>query len=237
MDASLIVAAVVVCVAAAVQGLTGTGFGLTAVPPLIVVAPELVPDTVLLLTIAVTGYTAWVERRCIDRTFVRRCVCAAIPGTAVGYAATMLLPARALGIGIAVVVVAAGCAGLAGPRLSVAVPNVWIAGFAAGAFNWVAALPGPPVALAYQHAEGAAFRATLSRTFLYLSLLALAVRYGSGLAHLDAGLRGLVLAGPVLAGAMLARPLVARLPQGIVTRAALALSTAAGVALLVRTVM
>lgn len=143
MDASLIVAAVVVCVAAAVQGLTGTGFGLTAVPPLIVVAPELVPDTVLLLTIAVTGYTAWVERRCIDRTFVRRCVCAAIPGTAVGYAATMLLPARALGIGIAVVVVAAGCAGLAGPRLSVAVPNVWIAGFAAGAFNWVAALPGP----------------------------------------------------------------------------------------------
>ena len=234
MDASLIIAAAVVCVAATVQGLTGTGFGLTAVPPLIVVAPQLVPDTVLLLTVAVTGYAAWVERHWADRRFVKSCVTAAIPGTAAGYAATTLLPERALTIGIALAVVAAGCIGLGGARLRTTVGNPWAAGFAAGAFNWAAALPGPPLALAYQHAEGAVFRATLSRTFLYLTLATLAVRYGSGQADAGAAARAIALLGAVLVGVVLARPLTTRLPSHHVSRAALVLSTAAGVVLLVR---
>jgi uncharacterized membrane protein YfcA len=237
MHASLAIAALVLFVAAAVQTLTGAGFGLTAAPPLLLAAPALVPDTLLWLTVVVTGCSVWPDRSALDWGFARRCALAAVPGTAAGYAATAVLPNSALAVGIAVTVVAAGCAGLAGLRVPVTATSTGVAGFTAGALNWVAAMPGPPVTLIYRARDAATVRGTLSLIFLAVSAVTLAVRYGSGQADAFAALRSAGLAGAVVLGAIAARPLCARMSSAVVSRAALALSTAAGLALLVRTLV
>jgi len=231
---SFVVALAALCAAAAVQTLTGAGFGLTAAPPLLVVAPTLVPDTLLWLTLAVTGYTAFVDRAHVDRGFVRRCTIAAIPGTLAGYAATALLSTTILGGAIAITVVAAGCAGLCGLRLPLTRATMHVAGFCSGAFNWTAALPGPPLALVYRSSDAATFRATLSMVFVWVSVLTLGLRYGTGAANFSDLSRAMALTIAVIAGTLLARPLTRRISVLQVTRATLVLSTASGVVLLVR---
>lgn len=230
---AFLVAAAAVAVAAAVQTLTGAGFGLTAAPPLLLVAPVLVPDTLLWLSLLVTGYTAWVDRTEADSRFVWRCVVAAAPGSVAGAMAVALLPAQGLTAGISVAVILAGCAGLAGARVSASPVNTTAAGFAAGALNWAAALPGPAVILVYR-GEAAAVRATLSRVFLLMTVVTLTARYATG--HAGGAGAGWValLALAVLVGVVVARPFAARISGTLISRIALALSTAAGVALLVR---
>lgn len=236
MQLSMVIAALALALAAAVQTLTGAGFALTAAPPLLLVAPALVPDALLWLTLLVTGYTVTMDRTVIDRVFVRRCVLAAVPGTGVGFAATAMLPGQALTVGIAIAVVVAGCVGLAGRRPPITPATTCAAGLAAGALNWVAALPGPPVALVYRAADAATIRATLSALFLCVSAVTLAARYASGQAHAGAGVAAVGLALAVLGGAVLARPLTRRISSALVSRGALVLSTLAGVVLLIRTV-
>ncbi|ORV08164.1 hypothetical protein AWB94_12745 [Mycolicibacterium canariasense] len=234
MHGHLVVAALALCLAAAVQTLTGAGFGLTAAPPLLLAAPALVPDTLLWLTLAVTGYSAWADRRALDWRFARVCTCAAVPGIAAGLVVSAVVPGGFLGAAIAVAVIVAGAAGLAGLRLPITPMSTGIAGFTAGALNWVAALPGPPVTLVYRAGDAATVRATLSAVFLAVSAVTLAMRYAMGRADASAALWAAELAGAVLLGAAASRPLGARLSSTTVSRMALALSTAAGVVLLVR---
>lgn len=235
MHGHLVVAALALCLAAAVQTLTGAGFGLTAAPPLLIAAPALVPDTLLWLSLAVTGYSVWADRRSLDWRFARVCTCAAVPGIAAGFAATSIVPAKFLAAAIAVAVIVAGVAGLAGVRVPITTMSTGVAGFAAGALNSVAALPGPPVTLVYRAGDAATVRATLSAVFFAVSAVTLATRYGMGHADSSATLWAAELAGAVLLGAAVGRPVGTRLSSTAVSRAALALSTAAGVVLLVRT--
>ncbi len=212
---ALSVAVVAIAVAAAVQGLTGSGFGLTAAPPLLLVTPALVPDTLLWLTVAVTGYTASTDRSSADRVFARRCVLAALPGTAVGALAATFLPQSALTVGIAAAVILAGCAGLAGLRIAVTPASTVAAGVAAGALNWTAALPGPPVVLVYR-GGAATVRATLSRVFLLMSVVTLAARYASAQTDLTAALTAAALTAAVAVGVLVARPMARHISGALV---------------------
>lgn len=232
---SLAAAVVTVVVAAAVQGVTGSGFGIVAAPVLIVLWPQVIPGTLLWLATAVCTLTAARERSHIDWPFVQRCCAAAVPGTAVGFAIAEALPAHILMMCVGTVVVASGIAGLAGARVPITGGTTLVAGVGAGMLNYLAALPGPPVALTYRGPSAATVRSTLSAIFAVLSVATLALlAAGNRSSPHDAAVAGLLL-GPVLVGFAVAIPLSRRVSATTVSRAALMLSVLGGAALVIRT--
>ncbi|WP_062296463.1 TSUP family transporter [Demequina maris] len=237
--AAWLVAGAVVVLATVVQAATGMGFGIVAVPLLVLVAPELGIGAVLAITVVVMVVAAWTERRWLDRRDLLRASVAAVPGIVVGTVVAQVTPAAATQVVVGAVVVAASALSLVAWRARMTPTTVAVAGGLGGALTPIAALPGPPMAVVYRPAEVRTMRATLSAYFAVTSVLSLvslslsAGRAGAGPLGLDA-LAGLALTPAVIIGAAVAAPLVRRIPAGAVRTAALVLSLVSGAVLAAR---
>lgn len=231
---TLLLAAVVTMVAAAVQGVTGTGFGLVAAPALLLVAPRLVPGPLLALTVVVMALVVARDRAGLRPVDLAGALAGCLPGTAVGAALVVLVPARALEAAIGVAVVAGVAAALIGWRLPQSRGVLLGAGAVAGVMTSVAATPGPPMAVAYRPDDPVRLRANLSAFFAVGSLVSLGMlAAGGGLATTD--LRDAAVLLPALAvGLLLGGPLARRASATAVRRGALLLSLTSGGVLLVR---
>ncbi|WP_062461871.1 TSUP family transporter [Demequina soli] len=232
-------AAAVVVVATIVQSATGMGFGIVAVPLLVLVAPELGIGAVLAITVVVMIVAAWTERRWLHWGDLGCASVAALPGIVAGTVIASVTPTAATQVVVGLVVVVASALSLATWRARMTPGTVALAGGLGGALTPIAALPGPPMAVVYRPAEVRTMRATLSAYFAVTSVLSLvslswaAGRAGAGPLGLDA-LSGLALAPAVLVGAAVAVPLVRRIPPGTVRTASLVLSLVSGAVLAAR---
>lgn len=152
------------------HAITGFGFGLLIVPPLVLLfGPH---DAVALSTVLGTALSATLlpsVRRDIAWPPLKRATVAAIIASPLGLAALVWLDRDALQATIAVAVLIATFLLVRGIRVPVE-PNIGpaVAGFAAGIARMAAGLPGPPVVL-YLQAAGfspAAHRATITAFFV-----------------------------------------------------------------------
>jgi uncharacterized membrane protein YfcA len=185
MSSTLLIAGLVLALGGIVQGVVGFGLALVAVPVLALVAPDLLPTSLLLAVLVHTALTMVREREHVDWHGVGWAMAGRLPGTVVGVLVVDSLPQRAF-----FVVVGAGV--LAFTVLSMIswqprpTPRALVAaGLVSGAFGTAMAIGGPPVALLYQHEHGARIRSTLSAFFLLGALMSLAGLAVAG--HLDAG--------------------------------------------------
>lgn len=186
----LVATAFVVLAAAVVQGASGIGFALVAVPLLTIAAVE--PKEAVFLANGLGLITSTVlavrGRAQIDRSCARRVMLGALAGTPVGFAVILLVDDRVLQglIGIAVVAFVVLLA--SGWRLHRDTPALEVgAGVASGALNTALGTGGPPVTLLLQ-ARGLApgpFRATVSIVFVLVDVVACALLAGGGLVSLD----------------------------------------------------
>ncbi|MDN4475555.1 TSUP family transporter [Demequina sp. SYSU T00192] len=237
--AAWLAAGAVVALATVVQSATGMGFGIVAVPLLVLVAPQLGIGAVLAITVVVMIVAAWSERRWLHRGDLMRASVAAVPGIVAGTLIAHVTPAAATQVVVGAVVVAASALSLLAWRARMTPASVAVAGGLGGALTPIAALPGPPMAVVYRPDEVRTMRATLSAYFAVTSVLSLislslsAGRAGAGPLGLDA-LAGLALAPAVIVGAVAAAPLVRRIPAGAVRTAALILSLVSGAVLAAR---
>ncbi|WP_062311023.1 TSUP family transporter [Demequina rhizosphaerae] len=237
--AAWIAAGMVVALATVVQSATGMGFGIVAVPLLVLVAPELGIGAVLAITVVVMLVATWTERRWLHRGDLVRASVAAVPGILVGTLVAHVTPTAATQVVVGAVVVAASALSLLAWRARMTPASVALAGGLGGALTPIAALPGPPMAVVYRPDEVRTMRATLSAYFAVTSVLSLvslslsAGRAGAGPLGLDA-LAGLALAPAVIVGALVAAPLVSRIPASAVRTAALVLSLVSGAVLAAR---
>lgn len=215
-----------------IQGTTGSGFGVTTAPVLLIIAPQLVPGPLLMVAAGVCALGAWRERAHIDRRFVLRCSAAAAPGTVAGIIMVRFVASDVLMVITAAAVVAAGCVGLSGVRLPLTERTIVAAGFLSGAMNYTAALPGPPLTMTYRTRDAAQMRSTLSAVFAVMSAATAAVLIGRGGEHLAEVSTAALLAVPVAVGAVGARLVAHRLSAVSVVRAGLGLSIVAGGGLL-----
>ncbi|MGY1720996.1 TSUP family transporter [Blastococcus sp. SYSU DS0552] len=231
---ALLACGLAVLVASVVQTATGMGFGLLAGPLVLLVQPALVPGPLLVGTLTALLPVVWRERSALELDNLRGAMLASAPGVVVGLGLVQVIDGRLLGITVAVVVLLACGASLAGVRLPGGRRALTVAGFASGTLSTVAATPGPPLVVTYRAPTPAAQRANLSVFFVGTTLLSLGVLVAGG--ELDGGglLTGAGLVPFVLTGFLLAGPLRRRLALPAMRRAALVLCLLSGAVLLVR---
>lgn len=179
--------------AAVVQALTGAGFGLVAVPLVILLAPNLIPGPLLIVTVilmivvVVTGYRTGGRLKRSDA----RLLGPATAGITIG--ALVMLPALGwvgehevmvnaiVGTCVLAAVIPLLLPGFSAP--AVGERGMAGAGVLAGILTVVAALPGPPLILVYPAKDAARYRTGLAVLFLIASIIAVAVlEAGPGIA-------------------------------------------------------
>lgn len=185
MDSTLLLAMVVVVLSGAIFGMTGFGFALVSVPPLLLLYE---PSTIVALTFGISLATSWVVIVSGRSELHGRLALALLPGALVG----MFVGARILvlvdpvvvKIIAGVIVCAYSVSLLAGFQPSGG-RNPWIvtfAGLASGSLATSTGLSGPPIVMLFA-ARGLtkdAFRSTISAYFVLISLAGLPILIESG---------------------------------------------------------
>jgi uncharacterized membrane protein YfcA len=171
---------VVVALAAFVQGSTGVGFALIVAPVIGLVAPEMLPVTVLVLMLPLNLYVAWRERTALDFRSGGWVTAGRLAGTFAGLWVLAALSMGQLNVFVGVSTIAAAVVTLAMPAFR---PNrsVYVAaGVITGVTETATGIGGPPLALVYQHHPVAVMRSTIAFCFLVGELISLAFLYYAG---------------------------------------------------------
>jgi uncharacterized membrane protein YfcA len=234
---TLVAIGIAVCVGAAVQGAVGLGLGLIGAPVVALLAPSLLPGVMLWLAGAYPLLTLWGEWGHADWRGLRWALLARVPGTVLGVAVVAEVSDRALGIGVALVVLLAVGLSTWMVRIPVNRGTLLTAGVVSGVAGTATSIGGPPLALLYQRRSGPQVRATLAAYFVAGAALSLV---GLGLAG-QATARDLGVAcvlGPcLLAGFAVAGPLRRHVDRGHTQAAVLAVCAASAAVLLVHSVL
>lgn len=176
----LALAALVVALAACVQSTVGFGFALISAPVLALLSTKLVPGPLLAASGVLSAAAALREHHAIDRRGVAFLLIGRVPGALLGGLLLSSLAPRETSVlfgGFILLGVAMTAIGLRVPRGD----KTFIAiGVLSGVMGTSAAVGGPPVALVYQDAHGAALRSTLNAYFACGSLISLAALAWSG---------------------------------------------------------
>jgi len=225
--------------AAVLRGFTGFGFALAAVPLVsLAISPrQAVPMVILqqLLLGLVDGVRAW--RDC-DRRSVLQLAAGSVIGVPAGIVALDLMPGTVTRMAIAFIVLAAIVL-LWKPRRLPFTPGARTAasaGFVAGLFNGLAAMPGPP-AIAYYlltDADPRKVRASLMAFFLATAVIAAPGTWAAGLLDLDTTILALAGLPLVLGGGYVGNRLFLRYGAGSYRPIALLTLGAAAIAILLR---
>jgi uncharacterized protein len=226
--ATVLISVAAVLVGSIVQGTIGFGLNLLAAPIVAIVAPEMLPFSLVLVALLSSITNVAREHHEVDHIAVRHLLIGAVPGTIIG----LLLLNSLSSSGLAV---AAGAVTLIGVALSTFSPplpiNAWTsvtAGFVSNAFGTAVAIGGPPVALLFQHHRGPTIRATLGAFFATSAVLSIAAYALAGKLRVDQALFALALLPALVLGMWISRHLHQFVDRGWLRPSVLTLSGLAG---------
>lgn len=222
-------AIVVVFIGSMIQGVIGYGVGLFSAPLLFLINPGLVPAPIII----VGGVLPLLVLRANARAVVPRDLAWALPAGLFGVIAAWLL---------AGMMTAATWQWLFGVTIILAVPvsvlrldirpeppAISVASFLSGCMGTITGVGGPPLGVAYQRAEPARVRGTLSAIFVPMSVMALiALYFLDRLGWRDVWLAAAMLPA-VFGGFWCARRLGARVPRNAYRVLVLGTALVAGV--------
>ena len=232
------VASVAVLLGSFVQGLTGFGVNLVSVPFIALVAPEMLPEGTILLSLPLAGAMAWQERHAVDARGVAGIALGRLPGTVAGILVVEAVSDQILG-GLAGILVVGAVALSLLVRPSADPPVVAGAGGAApggaaGFMNTTASLDGPPLALLYQRHPAEVVRATLAVSFAIGSVVSLSALAARGETHSGEVVFALGMLPALGLGLLAARLVRHRLAGRSLRPAVLALAGVAGAVAIAR---
>lgn len=173
--AAFAILAVVVAVAAFVQGTSGMGFALIATPVMGIVQASLLPVVILALMIPLNLYVTGRERAAIDGRGASWISAGRLLGTAGGFAVLVAVPTSSLNLLIGGSTVLAVLASLAAPSFTPGRPAQVIAGAVTGVTETATGVGGPPLVLVYQHRAAPVLRSTVALCFLVGEIISLIV--------------------------------------------------------------
>lgn len=229
------VAALAVLGGTLLQRLAGQGFGMIAAPVVVLVAPQFLPATLLLVGIGVGLSSTAVDVRALTLKELP----AGLTGRALGAVLAALVAARlanddaAVALVVAVVVYLGVALSLVGLRVRITRVSLFAAGVTAGLMGTLTAVGAPPMALLYQHQEARRAAAMQNAFFFWGMTVSLAALAWQGLVTLPHVVLAFSLLPVVPVGILLARPLAARFARASIRPIALALAALAATALIV----
>jgi uncharacterized protein len=206
----LVVVLLAALIGGAVQSALGFGAAFTTVPALALLAPRLLPGSILVAILPLSITMVLRQRAGIDRWAVGRITLGRLPGIAAGAAIVAMLDVRSLTALIGALLLAAVIASAAGWQVRVTGPREVAAGVVSGLTGTAAGLGGPPLALLYRGSGSAKLRPTLAGVWLVGSLPAIGALALAGSFTLDQLRAGAVLAAAMIVGLLVAAPVVAR---------------------------
>lgn len=193
----VVVLAVALFVGAVVQGTVGLGLGLVAAPVVGLVAPQLLPEMMLWLAMALASQTLVTEHRGTDWRGLSWALPPRVLGTVIGVWVVAVVSDRVIGVGVGVMVLVSVLITARTVTFPVNRLTLPIAGLLSGVAGTATSIGGPPLAVLYQHHEPVVLRPTLAAYFAIgaaLSLLGLGI---AGELRTDVALLALLLS-PVL---------------------------------------
>ncbi len=233
----VVLVGLVVAIGAAVQGVVGFGMALVATPLLALLDPALVPVPLLLVTSLHSVLTLGREHRHTDWPGVGWTMLGRVAGTVLGVLAVTRLSPNGLALVVGLSVLACVALSLVAWRPRLTPRSLTIAGLAGGATGTAAGLGGPPVALLYQHAEGARLRATMGAYFVLGSITSLAALGLAGVVTTESIQAAAVLLPFMLGGFALSGPARRLLDRGWIRPAVLLVSAASAAVLMVKALL
>ena len=177
---TLAVMSAIVVLAGVVQGSTGVGFALVVAPVLGLMAPQMLPVTVLILMLPLNIYVAWRERAALDFRSGAWITAGRLAGTFAGLWVLVALSASHLNLLIGISTIAAAAVTLAMPAFRPSRGVYVAAGLVTGVTETATGIGGPPLALVYQHHPVAVMRSTIALCFLIGELISLAFLWHAG---------------------------------------------------------
>ena len=206
----------------ALQSTLGFGASFTLVPALAVLAPELLPGSVIVAIVPLSVLMIARDRHGFDGRAVGRVTLGRLPGIAAGGLVVAFLPLRWLTVAIAGVLLLAVVSVAGGWKLEVTRPREVLAGVVSGLTGTAAALGGPPLALLYRESSGPVLRPTLAGVWLVGTVPVLAALALAGSLTTEQATAGVWLGVSMVLGLTVAAPAVARLADGTLRRLVLA---------------
>lgn len=235
MSAAITIAVVAVFAGSLVQGVTGFGMGLVAVPVLAFVMPEHLPQVLLVLMIPATLWHVVRERASLQIRSVAWIASGRVLGTVPGVLLVQGLTETSLQVTFAVITIVAVLT-MAISELRVPInPHTQVtSGVVSGVMATSASIGGPPLVLLYAHRPGPELRAMIGGVVFLGNFVSLA---GLGivgrLAWVDLLLAlGLLL--PMYGGLYVSRRLADRVDEGPFRSVVLVVVLATSLALLVK---
>jgi uncharacterized membrane protein YfcA len=169
----MVLGALAAAAGASLQGFTGFGANLVAVPLLLLIDPRFVPGPVVVAGTLLNLLSSIRADSSDILPDVRWTIGGQLPGAAGAAMVLAVLPQRPLTLVFAGAVLIAAAASVSGWHPPVNHPILVGAGIASGFFGTMTGIGGPPVALLWQDAGGPALRASLARHFLAGALISL----------------------------------------------------------------
>jgi uncharacterized membrane protein YfcA len=217
-----------------VQSSISFGMAVVAAPFIIVLAPDLMPGSLLVTSFSLPVVQLVHGARDIAWRPLSWALGARLLVMPLGVAAVALLSVRAISVVVGVLILLAGAASLSTLDLRPTPRNSAGAGAIAGFSGTAASIGGPFLALVLQHERPQRLRATMALFFLAGATMAVAGLLVAGEFTLDQLWAGLAWIPFMAAGYAVAAPLRARLDPVRLRKAVLAFCVVAGVSVIVR---
>jgi uncharacterized membrane protein YfcA len=218
---------------ATVQASIGIGLGMIASPVLAFADPDFIPAAIMLAVLPLTFTVAWVDREHVEKRDVGFALIGRVPGTIVGALVVAAPSDQVLAVMVALSVLVAVVASIAGRIFRPTDRALMVAGLASGFAGTTTGVGGPPMALTYQNSDPATMRATISAFFAIGALMSVAALTLAGQIGTRQIQLTLLILPAVGLGIVTARLLKDYLRPTVVRPAVLVICTVAAIALLV----
>lgn len=232
-----ILAVAVTVFASIVQGTIGFGLGVVSVPILTLIDPSLTPIPQLVLSLPLALATAAREHSKVDTAGIGWITTGRVPGAIGGAWLLTQVSERTIGIVIGVVVLAAVIVSRTERRLPINTRTRLGAGLAAGFSGTTSGIGGPPLALLYRGADTETARSTVAAAIAVGLVVNLTVLHLAGAVVTNDYRVAAILAVPMVVGFIASSRLRGHVDGRRFRAGVLVLSTAASLALLVRSMM
>lgn len=201
----LLILGIPVFVAATLQGSIGFGMGMASAPFIAIVDPGLLPASVIVLAIVVSGIILILDRGALDFRGAGWALAGRVPGSVAGAGLVALMSPTMLSWAVAVTVFAGVVVSVRGWVPRVTRTTQATAGALSGIMGTTTSVGGAPMSIIWQASEGPRLRGTMAAFFLTGSTLSLIALLAFGAIPL----RSVEFAGwmliPTLAGLLFSR--------------------------------
>lgn len=235
--AVLVVLGVVVVAGAFVQSSIGFGMAVVSAPFVVVLAPHLMPGSLLVASSTLPVVQLLGSERDVDRPLLTWALVARLLTMPLGVWAVATLSPQAISVVVGVLILVTVAGSVTRLDIQPTGPNAFVAGALAGVSGTAASIGGPFLALVLQHERPTRIRATLAGFFLVGSGMAVVGLAVGGQFSAEQLRAGLLWVPGLLVGHVLAVAVRGRIDQRRMRAGVLAFCVLAGLSVIVRAVV